>query len=164
MPNAYVQKLAKKGKHSEDELERRWSKAKKLAADKGESDNYAYITGIFKRMVGEALTFAEYNAILVTEEGAPVTSVGGGGVDAPEGKKLTKKPARRKKKKKDELEESYFVKRTVGDKVRYWDGKKWNMDNAKGYKSEKLALNTARNIVSKVLAFSDEITIENSNE
>lgn len=104
MPNAYIQKLAKKGKFDEDELERRWSKAKKLAADKGEAGNYAYVTGIFKRMVGEALTFAELDAILVVEDGAPVTAVASGGVDNPEGKKLTKKVARRKKKKDDDTE------------------------------------------------------------
>lgn len=103
MPNAYIQKLAGKGKHSEDELERRWKKAKGLAADRGEGDNYAYITGIFKRMVGENLTYRELHAILVVEDGAPVTAVAAGGVDAPEGKKLTKKVARRKK--KDEYDE-----------------------------------------------------------
>jgi hypothetical protein len=106
MPNPYVKKIAAKGEHSEDEVERRWKKAKKLAADRGESGNYAYITGIFKRMVGEALTYSELHAILVVEEGEPTTAVGDGTrVDNPEGPRLTKKVARRKKKRKDEKSE-----------------------------------------------------------
>lgn len=55
MPAAYVEKLAKGGKHgSKAELEHKWSVAKKAAADQGRADDYAYIMGIFQRAAGVA--------------------------------------------------------------------------------------------------------------
>lgn len=59
MPQAYVQKIAKKGKEIKGkkldtkEVERRWNKAKSIAKDAGKGKQWDYITGIFKKMVGE---------------------------------------------------------------------------------------------------------------
>jgi uncharacterized protein YdbL (DUF1318 family) len=53
MPVPYVKKLAEKHGMSVDKAEEHWSKAKQRAADEGKSEDYAYITGIFKRMMGE---------------------------------------------------------------------------------------------------------------
>lgn len=97
MPNAYIQKLSDQGKGSISDLEKKWSRAKEIASVEGKSDDYAYITGIFKKMIKENLTFREFFSIIISEEGEPTTSVGSGGVDNPEGKKLGK-IARRKKK------------------------------------------------------------------
>ena len=53
MPNAFLEKLAKSKKYgSKKELEQKWEKAKQLAKDEGHEDDYAYIMGIFKRMIG----------------------------------------------------------------------------------------------------------------
>lgn len=52
MPTAYIQKLADEGKGSVAELESKWNKAKSAAKDEGKGDNFAYITSIFKNMVG----------------------------------------------------------------------------------------------------------------
>lgn len=53
MPVAYVKKLAKKKGVSIAKSEKRWGKAKEIASDSGESGNYAYVMGIYKRMMGE---------------------------------------------------------------------------------------------------------------
>ncbi len=52
MPTAYIKKLAEEGHGSVSALEKKWDKAKAIAADEGRADDYAYITGIFKRMSG----------------------------------------------------------------------------------------------------------------
>jgi hypothetical protein len=105
MPNAYIKKLSDEGKGSEDELEKKWKKAKELAQERGREDDYAYVTGIFKKMIGEDLTLREFLKWLIFEEGEPTTSVGAGGVDIRD-KPLEKPLARRKKKKKKEVDKS----------------------------------------------------------
>ena len=55
---------------------------------------------------------------------------------------------------------SYYIQRTRNQKVRYWTGKTWDMEEAKGYKSESSALNAARRICKNCQGFSDELTIE----
>ncbi len=100
MPSSYVSKIAKKKKVSVERAEHLWNKAKELAADQGKSEKWDYITGIFKRMIGESLTFKEFCAIL-SEDGEPTMSISGGGMDhhdASDGK--SGKLIRRKKKKK----------------------------------------------------------------
>ena len=59
MPNAYLQKLAKTTDKPIKELERLWVEAKALASKEGKKDNFAYITGIFKKMIGESLNINE---------------------------------------------------------------------------------------------------------
>lgn len=53
MPTPYVRKLAKKHKTTVKKSEKEWEKAKKQAAKQGKGDNFAYITGIYKRIMGE---------------------------------------------------------------------------------------------------------------
>lgn len=59
MPNAYIKKLADEGKGTVADLEKKWDKAKALAADEGHKEEYDYITGIFKKMIGESFTDEE---------------------------------------------------------------------------------------------------------
>lgn len=54
MPQAYVKKMAAKHHLTMDRAEHLWDKAKKLATKEGKAEQFDYITGIFKRMVGEA--------------------------------------------------------------------------------------------------------------
>lgn len=53
MPTAYVSKLAKAKGMPLSEAERRWDSAKRVAKEAGKAEDYAYITGLFKRMMGE---------------------------------------------------------------------------------------------------------------
>lgn len=53
MPQAFVKKIASKHHVSISTAEKKWEKAKKLAKDQGQENNYAYITGIFKHLMGE---------------------------------------------------------------------------------------------------------------
>lgn len=52
MPNSMVQSFAKKTGKSVDRVEHLWDKAKKIATDAGRTDDYAYITGVLKKMLG----------------------------------------------------------------------------------------------------------------
>jgi hypothetical protein len=60
MPLPYVKKTAKKHHVSVAKAEDKWKKAKAVAAKQGKSDNYALITGIYKKMIGENLSFTEF--------------------------------------------------------------------------------------------------------
>ncbi|WP_300156383.1 hypothetical protein [Solidesulfovibrio sp.] len=54
MPTEYVKKLADEHGISVEEAEHRWNEAKKKAKEEGTSkDYYAYVTAIFKNMMGE---------------------------------------------------------------------------------------------------------------
>jgi hypothetical protein len=64
MPTAYIEKLAKEGKGSKSELEKKWAKAKAIAASEGQGDNYAFIVGIFKKMIKEEQEKRETSRIL----------------------------------------------------------------------------------------------------
>jgi len=60
MPTPYLKKLVKAGKGSISELEKKWKKAKSIAAKSGHKDDFDYITGIFNKMIGESdMTRAE---------------------------------------------------------------------------------------------------------
>jgi len=50
MPTAYIEKLAKEGHGTVAELEKKWDEAKAQAAKSGQSDNFAYVTSIFKNL------------------------------------------------------------------------------------------------------------------
>lgn len=56
MPTTYVKKLAEEHNVPVSEVETKWAKAKKSAAKQGHADDYAYITGILKKMMHEAKT------------------------------------------------------------------------------------------------------------
>lgn len=51
MPNNIVQSFAKKSGKSIDQVEKLWQKAKAIAAEEGHVEDYAYITGILKKML-----------------------------------------------------------------------------------------------------------------
>lgn len=53
MPVPYLIKLAKKHHMPLAKAEEYWEKAKKAAEKAGKSRDWAYVTGIFKRMMGE---------------------------------------------------------------------------------------------------------------
>jgi hypothetical protein len=53
VPQAYVNKLAKKHGMGVSTAERRWNRAKSVAKSEGRDEDYAYITGIFKKMMNE---------------------------------------------------------------------------------------------------------------
>jgi hypothetical protein len=71
MPNAYVKKVADQKGISVDKAESLWKKAKSVAEKEGHAGEYDYITGIFKKMIGEDLTFAEHQ--LISEAGWETT-------------------------------------------------------------------------------------------
>ena len=56
----------------------------------------------------------------------------------------------------------FYIKKRNSYFTKYWTGKDWSNDvwYAKGYKFEKVALNSARKIIKRVLAEAKEITIE----
>lgn len=59
MPQAYVQKLAKEKGMSIASAEKKWDRAKELANEEGKKDDFAYITGIFKKMMKEQKTYKQ---------------------------------------------------------------------------------------------------------
>lgn len=62
MPANIVKSFADKTGKSEQEVDKLWNKAKEVAAEAGEAENYAYITGILKKMLGlnETISFREF--------------------------------------------------------------------------------------------------------
>lgn len=59
MPNAYLQKISETHGISIEKTEDLWMKARGIASKAGHSGNYAYQTGVFKKMLGEKLTMQE---------------------------------------------------------------------------------------------------------
>jgi hypothetical protein len=62
MPSSVVKSFADKTGKSEQEVDKLWNKAKEIAAEQGQADNYALITGILKKMLklNETLSFKEF--------------------------------------------------------------------------------------------------------
>lgn len=63
MPTGYVKKLAKQHNMSTKAAEGKWKKAKKAALKTGHSGEFDYVTGVFKKMMGEsgaAPTFLQF--------------------------------------------------------------------------------------------------------
>lgn len=52
MPTPFIKKLAREGKASIAELEKKWDEAKEAAASSGHAKDYGYIMSIFKKMAG----------------------------------------------------------------------------------------------------------------
>lgn len=63
MPSALVKKLADKKGISIEKAEGYWDSAKEKASEQGHGEEYDYITAIFKKMIGESLTFQEMQII-----------------------------------------------------------------------------------------------------
>ena len=62
MPSSIVLSFAKQTNKSVEEVEELWNKAKESAKEQGQENNYAYITGILKKMLGlnENVSFFEF--------------------------------------------------------------------------------------------------------
>jgi hypothetical protein len=62
MPTAYINKVADEQGTSVSNIESKWKQAKKQAKKQGKGSNYAYVTAIFKKMVGESTksTFSQF--------------------------------------------------------------------------------------------------------
>lgn len=67
MPTPYLKKLAKKHGKPISEMEHLWSEAKSAAAKQGKAKDWAYITGILQRMVGEKSS-AEMPELQMTDD------------------------------------------------------------------------------------------------
>lgn len=53
MPNNLIKSYASKTGKSEQELENKWKSAKSVAKKQDQEDNFQFITGVWKRMIGE---------------------------------------------------------------------------------------------------------------
>ena len=53
MPINYIKSLSKKYNINVEKLEKKWKQAKELAKEADRKDDYAYIVGIFKRLIKE---------------------------------------------------------------------------------------------------------------
>ena len=64
MPTPVIKSFAEKTGKSVAEVDKLWNKAKAIAVEEGEGENYAYITGIVKKMLGlnEHASFKEFLA------------------------------------------------------------------------------------------------------
>jgi len=51
MPANVIKSFAQETGKSAEEVEKLWDKAKEIAKDEGQDENYAYITGILKKML-----------------------------------------------------------------------------------------------------------------
>lgn len=78
MPTAYVKKVASKHGTTVEKTEGKWKAAKKAAAKEGHKDNYAYVTGIFKKMAHEN-QYPTFKGFLIME--ADVESTPGQSLD-----------------------------------------------------------------------------------
>lgn len=67
MPTPYIQKQAKKHHVSLNTSEEKWAKAKRIAAKEGKGGNYAYVTGIYKSMMGENMSYPTFKTFLMVE-------------------------------------------------------------------------------------------------
>ena len=74
MPSALVKKLADKHDMSVEKAEKYWDKAKEKAAEQGHEEEFDYITAIFKKMMGESLTFHEAQIMEVAFQSTPFLS------------------------------------------------------------------------------------------
>lgn len=68
MPANYIQSLSKKYNISVDKLEKVWDRAKELAKDQGREDDFAYITGIFKKYIRNKFNIKENYRYVVKKD------------------------------------------------------------------------------------------------
>lgn len=78
MPTPYIKKLAGKHHTSVDKSEGRWNKAKQQAAKQGHGEDFAYITGIYKKMMGENVGEMSLKQFLKITEMDDVSDIGYG--------------------------------------------------------------------------------------
>jgi hypothetical protein len=68
MPTSYVRQQAKKHGISVDKSEKNWDKAKAIASKKGKEDDFAYVTGIYKKIMGESVKDLSLSQFLALTE------------------------------------------------------------------------------------------------
>lgn len=95
MPDKLVTRLARKKNITLEKSENLWQQANNIAEENGHSNEHDYITAIFKKMLGEKLTFKDF--LILVEEGEPTNTSGG---TMPDHKASDGKPKKKKKKKK----------------------------------------------------------------
>ena len=78
MPTPYIKKLAKTHGKSIGFTESKWDKAKQIAETEGKEDNFAYVTSIFKNMMGETLENLTFLQYVVLKEMDDVSDMGYG--------------------------------------------------------------------------------------
>lgn len=78
MPTPYIKKLADKHNTSVGKAEGRWENAKQQAAKQGHSEDFAYITGIYKKMMGEDVSEMSLKQFLKITEMDDVSDIGYG--------------------------------------------------------------------------------------
>lgn len=66
MPTPYIKKVAKKHHASVQSTEEKWAKAKRIASQEGKAGNYAYVTGVFKKMSNES-SLPTFKSFLMVE-------------------------------------------------------------------------------------------------
>ena len=67
MPTSFVKTMADKHNMSVADAEKKWQEAKDAAATQGQKDNYAYVTQVFKNLIGEK-TASVKSAFLTTDD------------------------------------------------------------------------------------------------
>jgi len=99
MQDKLISKLSKKLNKSHDELNESWEIAKQIAHNNLHTNEYDYIVGIFKKIIGENLTFKEFILLVEEGEGVPTNSTSSaiGSHEATDGNPKKKKVAKRKK-------------------------------------------------------------------
>lgn len=60
MPASIIKSFAEKSGKSEKEVEELWNKAKEIASENNQDNNYDYIVGILKKMLKINETFREF--------------------------------------------------------------------------------------------------------
>lgn len=75
MPTPYIKKLAKQTGKPVAEVERLWDKANEQASKAGRTDDYAYITGILKHMVGASVRLEASSRLLASDPVLRLTPV-----------------------------------------------------------------------------------------
>jgi len=77
MPTPYVRKMAKKHHKTTAEVEKMWDDAKRSAEHAGHKDDYAYVTGVLKKMLGEGAFTDASNSGEMVDDASPVSEDSG---------------------------------------------------------------------------------------
>ena len=64
MPSPLIKSFAEKSNKSEKEVEALWKRAEEIAKKNGQSDNYAYIVSILKRLLKLEESFKNFQILL----------------------------------------------------------------------------------------------------
>ena len=102
MVRKLIEKLAKKNGISIAESSKVWDSATKIATSKGQGNNVVYTNGVYKKFMGEKLTFKEFLMLAEEGESSPPTNTSGGTM--PDHKATDGKPKKKKIHKRTKVE------------------------------------------------------------